>query len=143
MRKPSPLRNPLGKRGSACVEVMTTLHRSIPSPWRRVEGCVPSEGTIASARDPLAHPFYLIDPIQPCRLAQIHLRFHSYTSVHLWTFRVALVMIGFSLGIRLSTFGLFSYALDSYRVTFILHLIQCFHICRRVYCDQSKFAFVD
>ena len=40
-------------RGSACVEVMTTLHGSVPSLWRRAEGCVPSEGMIASARDPL------------------------------------------------------------------------------------------
>ncbi|RVX11222.1 hypothetical protein CK203_019783 [Vitis vinifera] len=37
-------RNPLGTRGSACVEVMTTLHGSTPSPWRRAEGCIPSEG---------------------------------------------------------------------------------------------------
>ncbi|RVX11289.1 Gypsy retrotransposon integrase-like protein 1 [Vitis vinifera] len=43
MREPSPLRNPLGTRGSACVEVMTTLHGSTPSPWRHVEGCVPPE----------------------------------------------------------------------------------------------------
>ncbi|RVW87079.1 Transposon Ty3-I Gag-Pol polyprotein [Vitis vinifera] len=39
MGEPSPLRNPLGTRGSACVEVMTTLHGSTPSPWRRAEGC--------------------------------------------------------------------------------------------------------
>ena len=32
---------------------------------------------------------------------------------------------------------------DSYRVTFVPHLIQCFHICRRVYCDRSGFVFVD
>ncbi|RVX00160.1 hypothetical protein CK203_026709 [Vitis vinifera] len=44
MGEPSPLRNPLGMRGNACVEVMTTLHGSTPSPWRRAEGCVPSEG---------------------------------------------------------------------------------------------------
>ena len=69
MREPSPLRNPLGKRGSACVEVMTTLHESIPFPWRRVVGCIPPKGTIASVKDPLTHPFYLIDPPQPCRLA--------------------------------------------------------------------------
>ncbi|KAL6350423.1 hypothetical protein AAG906_004374 [Vitis piasezkii] len=31
--------NPLGCRGSACVEVITTLHGSAPSLWRRVEGC--------------------------------------------------------------------------------------------------------
>ena len=69
MKDPSPLGNPLGKQGSACVEVMTTLHGSIPSPWRRAEGCIPSEGTIASARDPLTHPFCLIEPPQPYRLA--------------------------------------------------------------------------
>ena len=33
------------------------------------------------------------------------------------------------MGIRLSTFGLYFYSLDSYRVTFVSHLIQCFHIC--------------
>ncbi|RVW62210.1 hypothetical protein CK203_061639 [Vitis vinifera] len=65
MGEPSPLRNPLGKRASACVEVMTTLYGSTPSPWRRVEGCVLPESTIASARGPLTHPFYLIEPPQP------------------------------------------------------------------------------
>nr|CAN76697.1 hypothetical protein VITISV_009720 [Vitis vinifera] len=44
MGEPSPLRNPLGTRGSACVEVMTTLHGSAPSPWRCAEGCVPPKG---------------------------------------------------------------------------------------------------
>ena len=39
-------------RGSACVEVMTTLHGSTPSLQRRAEGCVPPEGMIASAKDP-------------------------------------------------------------------------------------------
>ena len=68
MGEPSPLGDPLGKRGSVCVEVMTTLHESTPSPWRRAEGCVPSESTIASARDPLTHPFYFIEPPQPCKL---------------------------------------------------------------------------
>ncbi|RVX03964.1 hypothetical protein CK203_021755 [Vitis vinifera] len=29
----------------ACVEVMTTLHGSVPSLWRRAEGCVSSEGS--------------------------------------------------------------------------------------------------
>ncbi|RVX01350.1 Retrovirus-related Pol polyprotein from transposon 297 [Vitis vinifera] len=55
MGEPSPLRNPLGTRGSACVEVMTTLHGSTPSPWRRVEGCVPSEGgfTVTDLDSPL------------------------------------------------------------------------------------------
>ncbi|RVW66335.1 hypothetical protein CK203_066277 [Vitis vinifera] len=46
-------RNPLGCQGSACVEIMTTLHGNAPSLQRRAEGCVPSEGMIASARDPL------------------------------------------------------------------------------------------
>ncbi|RVW90935.1 hypothetical protein CK203_044187 [Vitis vinifera] len=35
--------NPLGCRGSTCVEVMTTLYGSIPSLRRRAEGCVPPE----------------------------------------------------------------------------------------------------
>ncbi|RVX03259.1 hypothetical protein CK203_020005 [Vitis vinifera] len=52
--------NPLGCRGSGCVEVMTTLHGSSPSLWRRAEGCVPPEGTIAYARDLLkSNPFPL------------------------------------------------------------------------------------
>ena len=38
-------------RGSACVEMMTTLHGSAPSLRRCVEGCVLSKGMIASARD--------------------------------------------------------------------------------------------
>ena len=67
--EPSPLRNPLGKWGNACVEVMTTLHGSTPSPWRHVEGCVLSEGIITFARDPLTHPFYLTEPPQPSRSA--------------------------------------------------------------------------
>ena len=69
MGEPSLLRNPLRKRGSACVEVMTTLHGSTPSPWKCAEGCVSLEGTIASARDPLTYPFCLIEPPQPYRLA--------------------------------------------------------------------------
>ncbi|RVX01306.1 hypothetical protein CK203_031229 [Vitis vinifera] len=35
----------MGCRGSACVEVMTTLHGNAPSFRRRVEGCVPPEGS--------------------------------------------------------------------------------------------------
>ena len=69
MREPSPLRNSLRTRESACVEVMTTLHGSTSSPWRRAEGCVPSEGMIAFDKDPLTHPFYLIEPPQSFRLA--------------------------------------------------------------------------
>ena len=45
-------RLPPGCRGSACVELMTTLHGSASSLRRRVGGCVPLEGTIAPARDP-------------------------------------------------------------------------------------------
>nr|CAN67366.1 hypothetical protein VITISV_007976 [Vitis vinifera] len=44
-------RNPLGCRGSVCVEVMPTLYGSTPSLRRRAEGCVLPEGTIASAKD--------------------------------------------------------------------------------------------
>ena len=44
-------KNPLGCRGSACVEVMTTLHGSVPSLRRRAKGCVPLEGMITFARD--------------------------------------------------------------------------------------------
>ena len=62
MRELSPLANPLGKRGSACVEVMTTLHGSTPSHWRSAEGYVLPEGMIASTRDLITHPFYLIEP---------------------------------------------------------------------------------
>ena len=69
MREPLPLRNPLGMRGNACVEVMTTLHGSTSSPWRHAEGYVPPEGMIASARDPLTHSFYFLEPPQPYRLA--------------------------------------------------------------------------
>ena len=46
-------RPPLGCRGSACVEVMTTLHGSAPSLRKRVGGCIPLEGTISSSRDPI------------------------------------------------------------------------------------------
>ena len=51
--------NPLGCRGSACVEVITTLHGSAPSFQRHAEGCVLSEGTIASVRDLLKSTFSL------------------------------------------------------------------------------------
>ncbi|KAL6332110.1 hypothetical protein AAG906_020792 [Vitis piasezkii] len=56
------LGNPLGCRGSACVEVMSTLHGSAPSLRRRAEGCVPREGTIASARDLLKSTYLLLEP---------------------------------------------------------------------------------
>ena len=35
------------------MEVMTILHGSASSPRRRVEGCIPPEGMIASTRDSL------------------------------------------------------------------------------------------
>ena len=54
--------NPLGCRGSACVEVMTTLHGSALSLRRRAEGCVPPEGMIASARDPLKSTHIHLEP---------------------------------------------------------------------------------
>ncbi|RVW68221.1 hypothetical protein CK203_064507 [Vitis vinifera] len=40
MRVSSLLGNPLGKQGSACVDVMTTLHGSTPSLGRHVEGYI-------------------------------------------------------------------------------------------------------
>ena len=46
------------------------------------------------------------------------------------------------MGIKLSIFRLYFYTLDSYRVTFVPHLIQCFHIYRRVYLDRFGFIFV-
>ncbi|KAL6348182.1 hypothetical protein AAG906_002805 [Vitis piasezkii] len=46
----------------ACVKVMPTLHGSASSLRRRAEGCVPLEGTIVSARDPLKL-FCIIDQI--------------------------------------------------------------------------------
>ncbi|RVW25151.1 hypothetical protein CK203_115680 [Vitis vinifera] len=59
------LGNPLGCQGSACVEVMTTLHRSTLSLRRHAEGCKPSEGMIASARDPLKSTLPLLEPPWP------------------------------------------------------------------------------
>ena len=43
--------NPLGCQGSACVELMTTLHGRVSSLRKHAEGCVPLEGMIASIRD--------------------------------------------------------------------------------------------
>ena len=54
--------NPLGCRGSTCVEVMTTLYGSIPSLRRRAEGCVPPEGMIASIRDLLKSTHIHLEP---------------------------------------------------------------------------------
>ncbi|RVW15324.1 hypothetical protein CK203_085592 [Vitis vinifera] len=55
--------NPLGSRDSTCVEVMTTLHGSVPSLRRRAEGCV------------------LLERLPP------------YTWVHLRAFRASLVTV--------------------------------------------------
>ena len=46
-------------RGSACVEVMTTLHGSTLSLRRHAEGCIPPEGMITSTRDPLKSTIFL------------------------------------------------------------------------------------
>ncbi|KAL6332556.1 hypothetical protein AAG906_008976 [Vitis piasezkii] len=45
--------NPPGMQGSACVEVMTTLHGNTLSLRRHTEGCISLEGMITSAKDPL------------------------------------------------------------------------------------------
>ena len=49
-------RPPPGCQGSACVELMTTLHASASSLRRCVEGSVPLEGVIAPTRDPFKRP---------------------------------------------------------------------------------------
>ncbi|RVW75927.1 hypothetical protein CK203_051823 [Vitis vinifera] len=61
------LGNPSRCRGSACVEVMTTLHGSAPYLRRRAEGYVPLEGMIASARDLLKSTHIHLEPPSPCR----------------------------------------------------------------------------
>ena len=60
----------MGCRGSACVEVMTTLHGSTPSLRRRVEGCVPPKGMIASARDLLKFTHIHLETLSPRRLSR-------------------------------------------------------------------------
>ncbi|RVX06650.1 hypothetical protein CK203_029589 [Vitis vinifera] len=61
MREPSPLGNPLGKRGNECVEVMTTLHGNTLSLWRRVEGFIPLKvGTYKAT--------FILHPIQRFRI---------------------------------------------------------------------------
>ena len=51
-------KTPMECRGSACVDVITTLQGSISSLRRRVRGCVPQEGTIALTRDPFKKTFF-------------------------------------------------------------------------------------
>ena len=52
------------------MEVMTTLHGSAPSFRRRAKDCVPPEGMIASARDPLTSLFFFfLEPSYPYRLS--------------------------------------------------------------------------
>ena len=53
-------RKPLGCRGSAYVEVMTTLHGNTSSFQRHVRGCIPLEGTIALTKDPFKTPQFSI-----------------------------------------------------------------------------------
>ena len=61
--------NPLGCRGSACVEVMTTLHGSTPSLLRRAKGCIPPEGMIVSARNLLKSTHFLLAPLWLCKMS--------------------------------------------------------------------------
>ncbi|RVW73078.1 hypothetical protein CK203_058724 [Vitis vinifera] len=63
------LGNPLGCRGSACVEVMTTLHGSTPSLFEACRWLRTAEGTIASARDLLKSTHIHLEPPSPCRLS--------------------------------------------------------------------------
>ena len=54
--------NPLGCRGSACVEMITILHGSAPSLRKREEGSISSEGMIAFARDLLKSTHIHLEP---------------------------------------------------------------------------------
>ncbi|RVW80502.1 DEAD-box ATP-dependent RNA helicase 51 [Vitis vinifera] len=69
------VRKPPGMRGSACVEVMTTLHGSAPSLRRRAEGCIPLEGlppyTWVHLRAFRASVAAILDPIFPLFSLQI------------------------------------------------------------------------
>ena len=60
---------PLGCQGSTCVEMMTTLHGSALSLQRHAEGYVPSEGMIASAKDPLKSTHFFLESPYPYRLS--------------------------------------------------------------------------
>ena len=68
MREPSPLKkHPRNARKHMCGggDHLACKH---PVSLEACKGCVPPKGTIVSARDPLTHPFYLIEPPQPYRL---------------------------------------------------------------------------
>ncbi|RVW92754.1 hypothetical protein CK203_042621 [Vitis vinifera] len=62
------LGNPLGCRGSACVEMMTPCMEAPRLFLRRADGCVLPEGTIASARDLLKSTHIHLEPPSPCYL---------------------------------------------------------------------------
>ena len=117
---------------SACVEVMTTLHGNTSSFRRHAEGCVPQDGTIASARDLLkVHPY----PFRATFTLQvepqiIRLGLPPYTWVHLRAFRASMVIVRirhsfFSLQLRVLRYRYeFEYRLDP-----LCHvaLVCCFH----------------
>ncbi|RVX01298.1 Ribonuclease HI [Vitis vinifera] len=71
-------------RGSACVEVMTTLHGSAPSLRRRAEGCVSPEGfppyTWVHLRAFRASVAVVLDPIFPLFSLQMRIIFSSIHS---------------------------------------------------------------
>ena len=79
--------NPLGCRGSVCVEMMTTLHGSAPSLLRHAEGYIPSEGMIASARDPLKSTHFFLESPYPYRLS-------------LWPIRIPFLHVGAFVGLQ-------------------------------------------
>ena len=76
MRELSPLRHPLGKQGSACVEVMTTLHGSTPFPWRRAEGCVLSDRLCQGSFNPPIFSYRATSTLQagldPIKISFLH-----------------------------------------------------------------------
>ena len=87
MRVSSLLGNPLGKQGSACVDVMTTLHGSTPSLGRHVEGYILPKGMITYVRDPLTHPF-------------LSYRATSTLQVSLYPIRISFLHVGASVDLQ-------------------------------------------
>ena len=106
------------------MEVMTTLHGSTPSLWRRVEGCVLPKGMIVSARDPFNLPILFIElpslyrlSLDPIRILFLHVGvsvgFQSWFSSDRFSYlRSSLLCICSEFDINLSTSRLPSCIVD-------------------------------
>ena len=106
------------------MEVMTTLHGSTLSLRRCAEGCIPLEGMIVSARDPLKFIFFFLKPPWPYRLSLGPIRipflhvgasigFQSRVSSDRFSYlRSSLLYNYLELDINLSTSGLPSCIVD-------------------------------